>query len=197
MIRLVAAFLFSLSFSLFSPDDILANPNTYRYQAIAVLDGDTLIASDGNVKFRVRIVAMDAPEKGQPYADAAKVRLQQLVLGKNIEIQPVGKGYDLYARVLGHVLVEGVNVADLLITEGLAHYYRPTCKDYPFDRKKYNYDPTHYVKAEGDAKSQSKGLWIQSKVTLPCRFRRSDTGKNKSEEKTWKLWDFVSPEVIF
>ncbi len=197
MIRFLAAFFFILSLSLFSPLYCLANSNTYRYQVIAVLDGDTLIASDGNVKFRVRIVAMDAPEKGQPYAEAAKVRLQQLVLGKNIEIQPVGKGYDLYARVLGHVLVDGINVAGSLVAEGLAHYYRPTCKDYPADRKKYNYDPTLYLKAEEEAKTQSKGLWSQSKVTLPCRFRHSESGKNKSEEKIWKLWDFVTPEVTF
>ena len=175
----------------------LESQNAYSYKVLAVLDGDTFIATDGNVKFRVRIVAMDAPEKAQSYGEAAKNRLQQLILGKNIQISPVGKGYDLYARVLGHVAVEGQNVAKLLIEEGLAHYYRPSCKDYPVDKKKYNYDPTEYVKAEDQAKLEKRNLWSQSKIALPCKFRHSDSNSIKFEQKSWKLWDFVSPEVLF
>lgn len=188
-----------LIFCLFlsSPTPASESQSAYTYKVLAVLDGDTFIATDGNVKFRVRIVAMDAPEKAQAYGQAAKNRLQQLILAKNVRISPVGKGYDLYARVLGHVEVEGQNVAKLLIEEGLAHYYRPSCKDYPLDKRKYNYDPTDYVKAEDEAKLEKRNVWSQTKITLPCKFRHSESSTQKSEEKGWKLWDFVSPEVLF
>lgn len=190
---------------------ILVGPQTpswgasdrYAYTAVAILDGDTFVASDGNVKFRVRIVAMDAPEKGQPYADAAKVRIQQLLQGKVIQIQPVGKGYDLYGRVLGQVWVEGQDAARLLIEEGLATYYRPTCQDYPADKRKYNYDPGEYIKAEEKARLEKKGMWSLDKLTFPCRFRHSEAGKKgkpaaePAEESEWKLWNFSVPKVLF
>jgi len=180
-----------------------AASNPYAYQVVFILDGDTFIATDGNVKFRVRIVAMDAPEKGQPYADAAKGRLQQLLQGKAIQIQPVGKGYDLYGRVLGQVWVEGQDAARLLIEDGLATYYRPTCQDYPADKRKYNYDPGEYIKAEEKARLEKKGMWSLAKLTFPCRFRHSEAGKKgkpaaePTEESEWKLWKFSVPKVLF
>ncbi len=146
---------------------------SFFYKAVSVLDGDTFIGTDGNVTFRVRIAAMDAPEKGQPYSKMATSRLKQLLISGNIIIKPVDKGYDRYGRVLGAVFVGKEDVALTMIQEGLATYYRPSCRDYPLDGNKYNYDPAIYVKAEKQARELSQNMWALSNLELPCRYRHS------------------------
>ncbi len=148
------------------------SPTDYRYKVIYVLDGDTFAATDGNVQFRVRIAAMDAPEKGQAYAKLATYRLKSLVLNKQVTIIPVGRGFDRYGRVLGKVIRAGEDIALNMISDGLATYYRPTCQDYPAAKDKYNYEPEIYIAAENKARQTKKNLWSYKHIILPCRARR-------------------------
>ena len=150
----------------------VAQAKDYRYKIIKVQDGDTFTATDGNIKFRVRIAAMDAPEKGQPYSKIATYRLKKMIQDKEVKIIPVGTGVDRYSRVLGFVEVGGKDVALSLIEQGLALYYRPTCKDYPADKDKYNYDPQVYIKAEANAKKAKLNIWKESNLIYPCKYRR-------------------------
>ncbi|QQR89677.1 MAG: thermonuclease family protein [Myxococcales bacterium] len=130
------------------------------------------MATDGNIKFKVRLAAMDAPERGQPYSKVAKHLLSEYVLDESILIRPVGSGLDRYGRVLGHVSVNNKDVALRLIEEGLASYYRPTCQDYPADKKKYNYEPALYVQAEQQARQKKRNMWSEASVILACSYRR-------------------------
>ncbi len=146
---------------------------TYEYKVISILDGDTFFATDGNIKFRVRIAAIDAPERDQPYGRVAKHRLSQLLLKKKIQIKSIGKGVDRYGRVLGKITVEGKDVAIKMINAGLATYYRPFCKNYPANKKKYNYDPRAYINAEKKARKLKKNMWSSENTILPCKYRRT------------------------
>ncbi len=144
---------------------------SFVYKTVSVLDGDTFIATDGNVTFRVRIAAMDAPEKGQPYSKMATSRLKQILMSGNVVIKPIDKGHDRYGRVLGMMFVGKEDVALTMIQAGLATYYRPSCRDYPADRGKYNYEPEKYIQAEHEARELQKNFWSGPKPTLPCRQR--------------------------
>lgn len=166
--RWLAYILFLL---LLAPQSAFTAEN-YKYKVVSVLDGDTFIATDGNIKFRVRIAAMDAPEKGQPYAKVAKYRLDRILSGQDIAITSIGKGSDRYGRVLGQVSLNGKDIALDLISEGLATYYRPFCKDYPADKEKYNYDPKLYIAAEKEARKSKNNMWSDEHVMLPCKYRR-------------------------
>jgi len=72
----------------------------------------------------VRIFNIDAPEiDGQcPYesdlALQSKVRLAELLEGQRVEI--LRQGTDRYGRTLAAVHVEGQDVGDILVSEGLA-----------------------------------------------------------------------------
>lgn len=90
---------------------------------LSVYDGDTFTL-DGE---RVRIAAIDTPERSTPQCDAerrlarlARLRLLQL-LGDGsaiaLERQPLP---DRYGRTLARVTVNGVDVSTVLIREGLA-----------------------------------------------------------------------------
>lgn len=146
------------------------SPTTYT--AIEVKDGDSFVATDGQVKFQVRIAEIDAPEWDQPYGLQARLKLQELILNKAITIVPVKESVDRYNRTLGTVFVDEQNVGLLMVQEGFVHYYRPTCKDHPEDSHKYNYTPKTYVEAEKQAKAKRLGLWQQTKVQYPCDHRR-------------------------
>lgn len=144
------------------------------YSVVRITDGDTFVATDGNILFKVRIAGMDAPEKVQGYGKVAKSALGTLISGKNISIKTVGNGMDQYGRVLGIVFVDGKDVAENLIQQGLATYYRPQCHDFPADKDKYNYDPRAYIAAETAAKAKKLNFWSINGVTLPCEFRRQN-----------------------
>ena len=149
----------------------------FSYKVVSVLDGDTFSATDGNVTCRVRIAAMDAPERQQAYGKMAKYRLEALLKSQHVTITPVGKGHDKYGRVLGHVFLNGEDISLQMIQEGLATYYRPSCHDYPEDKKKYDYNPQKYVEAEQMARSKGKNIWSAPRSVLPCKFRRAESGR--------------------
>lgn len=144
----------------------------YSYQVVRVQDGDTFIATDGNIKFRVRIAAMDAPESKQAYGKVATYQLGKLLETNKVRIEPVGAGYDQFGRILGKVYVGETDVGLKMVELGLASYYRPKCKDYPESKKKYNYDPREYIQAELAARHSKLAMWGAKDAILPCQFRR-------------------------
>ncbi|MBN2720296.1 MAG: thermonuclease family protein [Proteobacteria bacterium] len=80
-----------------------------------VVDGDTMVVQGGD---RIRFLGIDAPEKGEEYADKARERVQELVKG------PVDlflcEDKDDYGRYLGVVMIKDSNVNLTLLQEGLA-----------------------------------------------------------------------------
>ncbi|MBX7147834.1 thermonuclease family protein [bacterium] len=149
-----------------------ADWKNFKYTVYRVSDGDTITATDGNVRFNVRIAGMDAPEKAQQYGKVASMKMRELLDNKEIQIEPVASGRDMYGRVLAKVYVNGKEVALNLIEEGYATYYRPKCEDYPANDKNYDYDPRPYVEAEKKARANKLNFW-SVKGPLPCEFRKS------------------------
>ncbi len=142
------------------------------YKVVRVIDGDTFIATDGSIEFKVRIVGMDAPESKQDYGKVAKTFLTNLIDDQTVTLQPLKKPLDRYNRILAQVFWGEQDVAKLMIAQGLAYYYRPTCQDYPIDKKKYDFAPTEYVEVEAEAQQKKIGLWTQSERLLPCEYRK-------------------------
>ena len=88
-----------------------------------VIDGDTLELHDGR---RVRLIGVDTPEIGyrgkrsEPYAQAARRRLQEMVAPGGLRLQRGQEPEDRYGRTLGHLFTaEGQNVEAQLLREGL------------------------------------------------------------------------------
>lgn len=142
------------------------------YKVAHIVDGDTFDATDGHITFRVRVAGMDAPESHQKFGKWATIKLKELIAGKAIVIQPVGKGLDRYNRILGQVFVEGKDLSLIMIAQGYAFYYRPQCQNYPQNRRLYQYDPQAYVKAEAEAKAKQLVIWSEGSTMLPCQFRK-------------------------
>lgn len=91
-----------------------------------VVDGDTIWIKGENV----RIADVDAPEtheyrcaQEKALGDRATARLRELVNSGTVSLEEVERDRDGYGRKLRRVLVDGRNVGDTLIGEGLARKY--------------------------------------------------------------------------
>lgn len=106
----------------------------YKYKAkiISVYDGDTVTANISlgfnmwMLKQKIRLYGIDTPElRGEERADGlvAKARLEELVMNKEILLESHLDKSGKFGRWLGTLIVEGVNVNQLLVDEGLAEDY--------------------------------------------------------------------------
>ena len=110
---------------------------TYDIEVTRVLDGDTIeykapfLPAPLKPVLKIRVLGIDTPEKGhraqcpQEAALALKASTltkQAVAAAKTIQLQL--KGWDKFGgRVLGHVLIDGKNLGDMLIAQGLARSY--------------------------------------------------------------------------
>lgn len=91
---------------------------------IRVWDGDSIRLGTTRQSEAVRIFNIDAPEiEGQcayetDLALQSKIRLAGLLNGQRVEI--LRQGTDRYGRTLAAIRVEGRDVGDILVSEGLA-----------------------------------------------------------------------------
>lgn len=112
----------------FLPASPLAPPGAV-IGPVRVIDGDTFELLGGE---RVRILNIDTAEmpprsrcaREEELALAAKQRLGALLRGGELTLHQGYEDRDVYGRLLRRVEVEGVDVGDTLIAEGLAQPWR-------------------------------------------------------------------------
>lgn len=91
---------------------------------ITVWDGDSIRLGRTREAEAIRIFNIDAPEiDGQclyetDLAQQSKIRLAELMAGQQVEIHR--QGTDRYGRTLAAVSIKGIDVGDVLVSEGLA-----------------------------------------------------------------------------
>jgi micrococcal nuclease len=81
------------------------------------IDGDTIELSTGQ---QVRFIGIDTPEIGQPWADEATKRTEELLKGHKIRLEYDVLKTDRYDRILAYVWVGDVLINEVLLKEGLA-----------------------------------------------------------------------------
>ena len=101
---------------------------SYRYRAtiINVVDGDTVDAAidvgfDLTITKRLRLMGIDAPERGQDGYQESKEALINEILGEVVTI--VTEKSDSFGRYLAWIHTEHFNVNKWMIAQGYATYY--------------------------------------------------------------------------
>jgi len=116
-------------------------------QVVRVIDGDTIVIS-GNK--RVRLLGIDAPEKGERCFDEAKDKLTELVLNQKVLLKPDIRNKDQYDRLLRWVFLNGQNINLELVKQGLVRV-----KFYNEEQYK-----NEFIVSQKIAKEQRRGcLW--------------------------------------
>ncbi|WP_083801625.1 thermonuclease family protein [Afipia sp. 1NLS2] len=149
---------------------LLALPPTYAAQnnigQASVIDGDT-IEIHGQ---RIRLWGIDAPESSQLCrngnsdlyrcgAEAANT-LSAFTSGKVVNCESVDR--DRYGRIVARCSVNGVDIAEWLVRNGLA-------LDWP------RYSHGRYGSAQDGARREEKGIWAGT-WTPPWEYRACVTG---------------------
>jgi endonuclease YncB( thermonuclease family) len=92
-------------------------------RVVAIAEGDTLTVLDAQkTSRRVRLSGVDAPEMGQPYGHASKQNLSALVFNKFVAVENTKT--DRSGRLVGKVLLDGLDVNQIQVLDGLAWHFK-------------------------------------------------------------------------
>ncbi len=130
---------------------------------VGVVDGDTADVRLESGMIRVRLHALDAPERDQPHGAASKQALSKLVYGKSVQVEPFEQ--DRYDRLVARLWLGDVDVNAEMIKQGAAWVYR-----------RYADDPA-YCAYEKAARDLRRGLWAlpREQRPAPWEWRRRKT----------------------
>lgn len=128
-------------------------------------DGDSLQLRDGwGSLHRVRLRGIDAPERGQPYADVSRRNLNRLIRGREVTIS--FDQADKYGRLLAWLYVDqGVSVNLMQVQAGLAWHYA-------FPGRPWTADDDLLAGAQQEARAGNAGLWARQRPVPPWLYRR-------------------------
>lgn len=144
---------------------MLAHAETINGRVVGISDGDTLTVLDAsNTQFKIRLAAIDAPEKAQPFGQRGKQKLSEICFGKNASVIVVST--DRYGRSVADVDCAGINANEAMIQSGLAWVYR-----------KYDKGHEHLYSLEEEAKNAKRGLWADSNPIAPWEWRKVKRNK--------------------
>lgn len=117
---------------------------------VAISDGDTLTARCGDPgqhhQVKVRIAAIDAPERRQDYGNRARQELAALCFQQSARIME--RGRDRYGRTVADVECRGQDTASWMVRHGWAMVYT-----------KYASQHQHLVPLQAAAHDERTGQW--------------------------------------
>lgn len=139
---------------------------TIAGRVIAVKDGDTISVLDMNsVPHNIRLAGIDAPERHQPFGSQSKQALSDLVFGKYVLIDAEKR--DRYGRLVGKVLINGMDVNLTQVENGLAWHYKA------YEHEQSISDRLLYTAAEHGARASARGLWRETDPVPPWTYRKA------------------------
>lgn len=139
-------------------------------KVVKIADGDTFtLLVGGHEQVKVRLDGIDAPEKGQPYANRAKEYLSAMIWNDTTVTVTVVKK-DHYGRSVSRVSTDSIPDVNIeMIRAGYAWHY-----------KDYNSDVS-YSEAESRARENGVGIWQDSYPVRPQDYRKEL--RNKKSKK--------------
>lgn len=132
------------------------NPITCRVVGIA--DGDTLTClTAAKQLIKVRLHAIDAPEKQQAFGQQAKKHLSDLVYNQTVTLNITDT--DRYGRTVADIRLGSLDINQQMVKNGYAWAYR-------------RYGGTRYAQEEKAARKAKLGLWRDANPIEPSQWRR-------------------------
>lgn len=133
---------------------------------VGVTDGDTITILDATkTQYKIRLAGIDAPEKKQAFGNISKKSLSDLVFDKVVSIQYNKE--DRYGRIVGKVLIDGVDANLEQVKLGMAWWYKK------YQNEQSQQDRLDYLHAQEYAENERLGLWVENAPIAPWDFRKS------------------------
>ncbi len=132
----------------------------FRGEVVGVADGDTITVLREKASVKLRLQAIDCPEKDQPYGARAKLLTSELAFGKTVTVKVATR--DQYGRLVAWVYLPGGKcLNEELLRAGLAWHY-------------VHYDKSKQLAGlEAAARAARRGLWADASPTPPWDHRHA------------------------
>jgi endonuclease YncB( thermonuclease family) len=157
--------------------------DTLAGRVVAVADGDTITIRDGGRhRHTVWLAGIDAPKSKQPFAQASKQHLTQLVSDKDVSVE--WQSRDRYGRIVGKVTLAAPDCPGCTtrLDAGLAQLEAGMAWwDRDYRRQQTLEDQGRYEYAEFDARMKRVGLWQDPTPIPPAEWRKRET-------PSWLTW---------
>lgn len=142
----------------------LIQADTIEGRVIGVSDGDTIAVLDAQrQRHKIRLAGIDAPEKKQPFGQASKKHLSDLVFNRDVVLD-CGKT-DRYRREICVVMIDGKDANLAQVKAGMAWWYRR------YQREQAAQQRADYEAVEATAKAGNEGLWQDLGALPPWEWR--------------------------
>ncbi len=128
----------------------VSEPAGVAATVVFVIDGDTIEVSLDGRNERLRLVGIDAPERGECGYEEARSALIDLVDGVAVRLEADVSDRDRFGRLLRYVWVGDVLVNEVLTSEGVA-----IARRYPPDTAL----APRLEAAQAEAQEAARGLW--------------------------------------
>jgi len=136
-------------------------------KVVRVTDGDSITVLDQeNIRHKIRLAGIDAPERLQPYGKVARQYLAKHVFKKQVCVSWHKR--DKYQRLVGIVQINGEDINLKLISAGLGWHYKH------YQSEQSALDRASYSNAQDKAQSASVGLWRDRSPIPPWLWRRGE-----------------------
>jgi len=148
-----------------------AAADTMQGVVIVVIDGDTVLfkpdhyGAASRAFLKLRLADIDAPEKDQPYGDAATQALTALVMKQRVEVDTVAT--DDYGRTVAYLRTDALQINAELVRRGYA---------WPLTRYRRN---AELLDAQREARHTRRGLWQDPAPTPPWVWRKLQKNINE------------------
>lgn len=137
---------------------ILLSNESAPYQE--AMNATLTVLDSGNRQYKIRLSAIDAPEKNQPFGMRSKQALSSLCYGKEARVSPLKA--DRHGRTVADVDCGGKNVNEEQIRSGMAWVYRRYAEGYG-----------DLYRLEDEAREDRRGLWVDAEPMPPWDWRHN------------------------
>ncbi len=165
----------------------------FLVQVVSVQDGDSLVVrlarSRNDEQYRVRLYAIDAPERDQQFGSEARDYLRGLVRNRaDLTLETVDT--DQYGRLVGVLYYRGMDrrrsINRLMVEQGLAYWY-----------SSFGGHELGLERAERDARRRHRGVWASGGQVAPWEHRRKQRQAVASGGNwKWLLLGVVAGAVV-
>jgi micrococcal nuclease len=139
------------------------------YEVSQIIDGDTIRVSTGE---KVRLIGINAPERDQPFYDAATQKLFELIGNNQVTLEKDVTDKDQYGRLLRYIFIDDTFVNLEMVKQGYAISY-----SYPPNTKHLD----DFEDGEHEARNSQIGIWTPSPFTLNVSHMHADAEGDDSE----------------
>lgn len=144
---------------------------------VTIADGDTItVRNQAGNKVKVRFFGIDAPEvkhgkqPGQPFGNEARNYLLSMINKKTVSL--ISNSKDRYGRVIGIIVVDGINTNLSMVSNGMAEAYIEYLD---------KVSKPAYVGEENYAKQKKLGIWSLANYERPSVYRKRMKGSKKND----------------